>query len=148
MLAIAIRPPSSFSLSCRDGSEPHWMRERELESVLAQKCRSFGVQCTRHWKRRSLRQFVRGIYLARHNRQGHASYLFGEFRMKGWWYFFPVVVGVKTPIGFLLLAACGVAAILRDFRSGPWQQHLTLIFAIVILLVCMGSGIDLGVRRI
>ena len=96
-----------------------------------------------------LRQFVRGIRdLAQHNKQGHASYLFGEFRMKGWWYFFPVVVGVKTPIGFLLLAAFGMAAILWDLRSGPWQQHLTLIFPIVILLVCMGSGIDLGVRHI
>jgi hypothetical protein len=83
-----------------------------------------------------------------HNAKGHDSYLFGEYRDTGWWYFFPVVVGVKTPIGFLILAGCGIFAIVRGFRSSPWQQHLTVIFPGAIMLVCMSSRIDLGVRHI
>ena len=83
-----------------------------------------------------------------HNTFGHDSYLFGEYRHTGWWYFFPVVVGVKTPIGFLILAGCGIFAILRGFRSSPWQQHLTVIFPVAIMAVCMSSKIDLGVRHI
>jgi hypothetical protein len=83
-----------------------------------------------------------------HDASGHPSYLFGEYRRTGWWYFFPVVVGVKTPIVFLILAGCGIFAIVRGFRSSPWQQHLTVIFPIAIMFVCMSSKIDIGVRHI
>jgi len=96
-----------------------------------------------------LTQFGWGINeVASHNAAGHDSYLFGEYRRTGWWYFFPVVVGVKTPIGFLILAGCGILAIVRGFRSSTWQQHLTVIFPVAIMLVCMRSRIDLGVRHI
>ncbi len=96
-----------------------------------------------------LAQFARGIReVESHNAAGHDSYLFGKYGRTGWWYFFPVAVGVKTPIGFLILAGCGIFAIVRRFRSGPWQHHLTVIFPAAIMLVCMRSRIDLGVRHI
>jgi hypothetical protein len=96
-----------------------------------------------------LAQIVGGIYVVgSHNAGGHDSYLFGKYRRTGWWYFFPVVVGVKTPIGFLILAGCGIFAIMRGFRSSPWQQHLTVIFPVAIMLLCMSSKINLGVRHI
>ena len=38
-----------------------------------------------------------------HNDQGHASYFLGQRRTTGWWYFFPVLTAVKTPLGFLIL---------------------------------------------
>ena len=43
----------------------------------------------------------------RRNREGHAAFLLGEFRMTGWWYYFPVALAVKTPIAFLLLLPWG-----------------------------------------
>lgn len=93
--------------------------------------------------------FFKGIQEVKaHNAVGHDTYLFGEYRKTGWWYFFPVVILVKTPIGFLILAGGGIFAILRRFKLSPWQQHLTLIFPFAILLVCMGSKINLGVRHI
>ena len=96
-----------------------------------------------------LSEIATGIWqTVHHDKIGNGSYLFGEFRGTGWWYFFPVVVGVKTPIGFLILAGCGVFAILRGFRSGPWQQHLTVVFPLAIMLVCVASRIDIGVRHI
>src|SRR5580658_4298131 len=96
-----------------------------------------------------LTQFLKGIHQVEiHNALGHDSYLLGEYRRTGWWYFFPVVVGVKTPIGFLILAGCGILAVLRGLRSSSWQQHLTVIFPVAIMLVCMTSKIDLGVRHI
>ena len=97
-----------------------------------------------------LTQFVKGIRrVAVDNASGtNDSYLFGEHRVTGWWYFFPVVIGVKTPIGFLALTVCGIFLITRNFRSGSWQQHLTVIFPAAIMLVCMKSSIDLGVRHI
>jgi hypothetical protein len=80
--------------------------------------------------------------VVRHNGLGHASYLFGEYRTTGWWYFFPVVLAVKTPIGLLALAAAGL------WGLGNWQQRATAIFPLAILAVCLPSQIDLGVRHI
>jgi 4-amino-4-deoxy-L-arabinose transferase-like glycosyltransferase len=79
---------------------------------------------------------------------GYDSYLLGEYRNTGWWYFFPVVLAVKTPIGFLLLSAAGLATVFLKPTAGSWQQHLTAIFSMVILVLCMTSGIDSGVRHI
>jgi dolichyl-phosphate-mannose-protein mannosyltransferase len=83
-----------------------------------------------------------------HDEIGHDSYLLGEYRKTGWWYYFPVVLAVKTPIGFLLLCAGGLAAAFLKSAAGSWQRHLTAIFPIVILLVCMPSRINIGVRHI
>ena len=78
----------------------------------------------------------------RHNDLGHGSYLLGEYRTTGWWYFFPIVLAVKTPIGLMLLVGISVW-----FLRG-WQQRLTALFALAVLLACLPSGIDLGVRHI
>jgi hypothetical protein len=93
---------------------------------------------------------VRDLY--RHNAIGHDSYLLGRWSDSGWWYFFPVVLAVKTPIGLLVLSIAGAAFVFRRWSKEhfekSWQQVLTAIFPIVILLVCMTSRIDLGVRHI
>jgi 4-amino-4-deoxy-L-arabinose transferase-like glycosyltransferase len=96
-----------------------------------------------------LSELVTGMWCMAHlSAIGDGSYLLGEYRETGWWYFFPIAVGVKTPIGFLILAGCGIFAILRRLRSGPWQRHLTVIFSLAIMLVCISSRLDLGVRHI
>jgi hypothetical protein len=79
-----------------------------------------------------------------HAAEGHPSYLLGEYRKTGWWYFFPVVLGVKTPLPYLLLAA------LIPWRAtwSSWQRRLTLLFPLVILVSCFPSRLNLGVRHI
>jgi hypothetical protein len=89
---------------------------------------------------------VRDVY--RHNAFGHDSYLFGQWSQSGWWYFFPVVLAVKTPLGFLLLTGAGFVIALRRWREARWQQILTAAFPIAILVVAMIGRIDLGVRHI
>jgi len=89
---------------------------------------------------------VRAVRILDEN--GHDSYLLGEYRRTGWWYFFPVVLAVKTPIGFLLLSAAGLAAVFLKTNVSSWQRHLTAIFPIVILLVCMTSNNNTSVRHI
>jgi hypothetical protein len=89
---------------------------------------------------------LRTVY--KHNKIGHPSYLLGEYRTKGWWYFFPIVLGVKTPVGLLGLAFAGLWLIVLKYRNVSWQQNATAIFPILILLVCMGSSINLGVRHL
>jgi hypothetical protein len=96
-----------------------------------------------------LSSLVKGLQgLRAHNATGHDGYLLGQFRTTGWWYFFPVVFAVKTPIGFLLLAGCGIIALGKNFRFRKRAQQLTLVFPAVIMLVCMSSRINLGVRHL
>jgi hypothetical protein len=83
----------------------------------------------------------------RHNAEGHPSFLLGERSNAGFWYFYPVVLAVKTPIAFLLLAAAGVAFAVgkREWfrRAGP-----PLAFSAGILLVGLFTHINIGVRHI
>jgi 4-amino-4-deoxy-L-arabinose transferase-like glycosyltransferase len=84
-----------------------------------------------------------------HNTRGHESWLLGEYRNDGWWYFFPVVIAVKTPIAFLLLCFIGYFRLARQsIKKARWQELVPGACALAILLVCMQSRIDLGVRHI
>ncbi len=86
--------------------------------------------------------------LANHAKVGHESYLYGEFRTRGWWYFFPLMVALKTPLGFLALALMGFAALPPKSRTTHWQRYLTALFPVVMLAVCMPSRINLGIRHV
>lgn len=53
--------------------------------------------------------FFKGLAaMIRSSAVGRPSYLLGEIRQTGWWYFFIVAIGVKTPLAFLLLGTLGV----------------------------------------
>ena len=44
-----------------------------------------------------------------HQASGGPSYLFGERRMTGWWYYYLVAVAVKVPLAFWLLVTARLA---------------------------------------
>jgi hypothetical protein len=87
--------------------------------------------------------------LAAKNRAGHKSYLLGEVRTTGWWYFFPVALGVKTPIGFLLLWVAGVV-VAACAPPGTRRRRLLepVVIAGALLLVCLPSRITIGLRHV
>jgi hypothetical protein len=90
-------------------------------------------------------QFFAGIQgLMKHNAAGHYSYLLGQRRHAGVWYYFPVVLSVKTPIAMLLLLAGGLIY--------GWRKRLPLsapvALAAGILIVAMMSRINIGVRHV
>jgi hypothetical protein len=82
---------------------------------------------------------------ALHGQAGHSGYLLGQFRSSGWWYFFPVALGVKTPIALLILAAIGLAASAGLRRDGGL---LPAAFCLGILLPAMSSHVTIGVRHV
>ena len=87
--------------------------------------------------------------LAAKNRAGHKSYLLGEVRTTGWWYFFPVALAVKTPLPFLLLVAAGVIATWRRLSGAERRRQLEpAAIAFAILLVCLPSRINIGLRHV
>ena len=83
------------------------------------------------------------LQVAHHDKVGHPNFLLGkESKEKGWWYYFPIAVAVKTPIGFLLLYLAG-AWILA--RPRPGLEHV--LIPIAILNIGMFSAINIGIRH-
>jgi hypothetical protein len=94
--------------------------------------------------------FFEGLgQLAAKNRAGHKSYLLGEVRDTGWWYFFPVALGVKTPLAFILLVVAGAIAAFQapgELERRRWLEPLAI--AIALLVVCLPSRINIGLRHV
>lgn len=82
--------------------------------------------------------------LLKHNTEGHSSYILGEQHHNGVWYFFPVILAVKTPLGFLLLLPWALWVARRE-RIGIAAP---LLFSAGILAVAMTSRINIGVRHV
>ena len=95
-------------------------------------------------------EFVKGLYkVAERNGLGLDAYLLGEVSTHGWWYFFPVTIAVKTPIGFLLLAIAGIAYALREaHRTRDWRLLVPLIGAAAVLGTSMPANINIGIRHV
>lgn len=85
-----------------------------------------------------------------HNSVGHPAWLLGEYSNHGWWYFFPVVLAVKTPIAFILLCIVGYGACFcrTVWKRFTWQQWVPFACAPAILVTCMPTHINIGVRHI
>jgi hypothetical protein len=95
-----------------------------------------------------------------HSQSGHVSYLFGERSLRGWWYYFPVAIAVKTPTATLLLlliSACAGLYILAAKRKtiDPTRPAARTLRswalaapAVLYLLVSMMSSVNIGVRHL
>lgn len=93
-------------------------------------------------------EFFQGIDMViAHNRAGHPSYLLGERSQTGFWCYYLVVLPIKTPIPFLILAALGAVGIWTRRRLDP-RRGLPLVFSLAILAVALFSRINIGVRHI
>ena len=100
---------------------------------------------------RELTDLVNGVVAVEaHNDSGHRSYLLGEVRLTGWWYFYLVALAVKTPIPFLAAGVPGIACLAaRGWRRAePWAlAPLTMTLAILVF-ACAFSRINIGIRHI
>ncbi len=83
-----------------------------------------------------------------HNRVGHPAYLLGMLSLHGWWYYYPVVLAVKTPLPFLALTAIGAVICWKATRRGGFIFALPLAFSLSILAFAMSGHINIGVRHI
>jgi hypothetical protein len=81
---------------------------------------------------------------------GHKSYLLGHVRETGWWYFFPVALAVKSTIPFLVLVLIGSFYLVRSAWAGHgnWITLAPLVATLSLLLACLPSRINIGVRHI
>jgi hypothetical protein len=85
----------------------------------------------------------------RMNDEAPPSYLFGNIRRGGWWYFFIAAVALKTPLAFLILTFVGVVAIFSAASTvRDWQHLVPLLCVIAMLVVTMPAKINYGVRHV
>ena len=81
-----------------------------------------------------------------HGSGGHPAFLLGEVRLRGWWYYYLVVLAVKTPLPLLALAIAGAVYAVRAMRSEGWTTVVPILGAIAVLVPALLSHVDLGVR--
>lgn len=88
--------------------------------------------------------------LAEHNRAGHLSFLLGEVKSTGWWYFYPVALAVKTPLPLLLLGIPGLGLLAsRALRDRDWRLAVpAACFVLILGFCCAFSRINIGVRHV
>jgi hypothetical protein len=92
-----------------------------------------------------------GIYIGSilqaqmHATYGHMSYLFGEKRISGWWYYFPVVATYKVPIGIGVVLLMGIISL--KWIKPRWGEWSLLIPMLAWSAFMMGSKIDIGFRH-
>jgi hypothetical protein len=92
-------------------------------------------------------ELFRGLAaFATHGSGGHPAFLLGEVRLTGWWYYYLIVLAVKTPLPLLALAVVGAVDAVRARRTDGWTSLVPLAGVFGVLVPSLLSHVDLGVR--
>jgi len=75
-------------------------------------------------------------------------YFAGRLRDKALWYFYPVVLLVKTPTALLLLAAIGAVLVARGRARLPDCWPALVLPPAALVLAGMASGVNTGARHL
>ncbi|MCB8976448.1 MAG: glycosyltransferase family 39 protein [Ardenticatenaceae bacterium] len=80
-----------------------------------------------------------------HQLEGHSSFLFGQVNVGGWWYYFPVLFAVKTPLAILLLVGLGLFLFVRRW---PWSWPQVWVWLLVggVAGASLISRVNIGYR--
>jgi hypothetical protein len=100
---------------------------------------------------RELKDLVNGFAAVEaHNDSGHRSYLLGEVRLGGWWYFYLVTLAVKTPLPLLVAGPAGLAWLARDGwrRADSWRLAPPILALAILIFASTFSRINIGVRHV
>lgn len=88
-----------------------------------------------------------------HVSQGHwaPQFLLGSYSLKGWWYYFPAALALKTSVFFQGLLVLSVIRALRRDRTDKMPQarlvyHALWLFPLCFTAFSMTSTLNLGIR--
>jgi hypothetical protein len=99
--------------------------------------------------------FLAGLLFTYSNALIRSEYLCGQLSVVGWWWYFPFVILVKTPLATLLAGGLGGLILLGRLRRGM-LRNLDLCWTALCLLVpfamflssAMASSLNIGIRHI
>lgn len=144
-IAYGIRAPNDARVAARFGwALSYLLQQHGAEHVL-------GVVLSHLWLPREMKDLLNGIVAVEaHNDGGHLSYLLGDIRMTGWWYFYLVALAVKTPLPLLAGGSIGVAWIAREgWRSrDTWRLTPALMIVAILVFASTFSHINIGIRHV
>ena len=85
-----------------------------------------------------------------HNEQGHLSFLLGDVRKTGWWYFYIVALAAKTPLPLLIAGPAGLGLLAYDgwHESNRWKLAPATLFVGLLVFASLVSHINIGVRHV
>jgi hypothetical protein len=94
--------------------------------------------------------------MRRHASEGHHAFLMGRYSLTGWWYYFPVAFGIKTPLPTLILfglaALCAgwdLYCLVRGRSSDHGVEKLAVwIPPLALFAVSLTSTLNIGYRHI
>jgi len=96
-------------------------------------------------------KFDMGLYLAgleetlKRLDQGRSSFVWGRHSVNGVLWYFPLALGIKTPLAVLALLLAGLAAVIKSFRKDfVWLILPPLIY----FAISMGAKVQIGFRHI
>jgi hypothetical protein len=95
------------------------------------------------------RDFFKGVALVlSHSQGGHDAYFLGEWSNRGWWYYFPVVFALKSPLAFLAALLVGVALAVTHWKKLRLDEKTPWIAGAAYFGLAMTSSINIGVRHL
>ncbi len=110
-----------------------------------------GVVLQHLWLPTWVKGFLEGIIAIKaHNDSGHLSFLLGQQRTTGWWYFYLVALAAKTPIPLLIAGPIGMVVLAREGwqeRDG-WRLAPLLSFLTILIFASGFSHINIGIRHV
>jgi hypothetical protein len=110
-----------------------------------------GVLLQHLWMPQWMQGLLEGIIAIKaHNDAGHLSFLLGQLRSTGWWYFYLVALAVKTPIPLLVLGPVGMVMQAREGwrERDAWRLAPLLLFLAVLVFASGFSHINIGIRHV
>jgi hypothetical protein len=110
-----------------------------------------GVLLQHLWLPTWVKGFFEGIIaLKAHNDSGHLSFLLGQQRSTGWWYFYLVALAAKTPIPLLVCGPIGMVALAREGWQArdAWRLAPLVLFLTLLAFASAFSHINIGIRHV
>ena len=86
--------------------------------------------------------------LRQHMADGHSAFLMGENRSQGWWYYFPVAFGLKTPLPTLVLLLTATVAFWKNPRRSMIDEGSLLLFPAIYGASSLFSTLNIGYRHL
>lgn len=78
----------------------------------------------------------------------YPTYLLGKVYAHGQWYYFPLVIAIKTTLGLLALTGLAIFAAMTRRLEKRRELVYVLVPAVVYLAIAMASGMNIGARHL
>ena len=94
-----------------------------------------------------LNQYLLGFYMVTsHVEGGHDAFAFGQVSNKGWWWYYPATIAIKTAIPLFILALLMFVYWKRLPKKEWFTEVYFWILPLVLLAMGMQGSINLGIR--